>query len=145
VESVRAAVQQIRLGDRVVVQRVIGDVVLRVHHVLDQLVAVVLRVGGEEDVLVSLVDLAERGDHARDVRVADVVLLAVRRPPVPKIVCGRQDHVGLVDVGAVGPLGQAKREHLALFQLGGRLALGVLVVAHPDRAQASAVTWNGYQ
>ena len=50
VERVRAAVQQVGLGDRVVLQRVIGDVVLRIHHVLDQVVAVVLGVGGKEHV-----------------------------------------------------------------------------------------------
>ena len=47
-----AAVQHVGLGDRVVAQRVVGDVVLRVDDVLDQVVAVVLGVGGEEDVLV---------------------------------------------------------------------------------------------
>jgi len=57
----------------------------------------------------------------------------------------REDHVGLVDVGAVGLLGEAEGEHLALLQLGGGFALGVLVVAHPDRAEAERVTWKGYQ
>src|SRR5262249_61430554 len=52
VEGVGAAVQDVGLGDRVVAQRVVGDVVLRVHHVLFQVVPVVLRVRDEEHVLV---------------------------------------------------------------------------------------------
>ena len=104
------------------------------------MVPIVAGVGGEEDVLVGARDLAEGGDHPGHVGVTDVVLLAARGPAVFR---RRQDHVGLVDVGAMALLGQAEAEHLALLQLGGRLALRVLVVTHPDRAQAQGGDLEG--
>ena len=54
VEGAHPAVQQVGLGDRVLVQRVIRHVVLRIHHVLLAVVPIVLGVGGEEDVLVGI-------------------------------------------------------------------------------------------
>ncbi len=132
------------LGHRVVAQRVIGDVVLRVHHVLDQLIALVLGVGGEEHVLGVVLrgagELAEGGDHPGHVGVADVVLLPIGDPAPAG---GRQVHVGLVDVGAVRLLRQAEREHLAGLEQPGGLALGVGVGAHPDRAQTQGGDLEG--
>lgn len=136
VEGFGATMQDVGLGDRVIAQRVIGHIVLRVHHILDQVIPLVLGVGDEEDVLLAFWgagDLAEGGDHPGHVGVADVVLLAVGGPAA---VAGGKDHVGLIDVGAVGLFGQAEGEHFAGLEPRGGLALGVLVGAHPDRAQA---------
>ena len=140
VEGPGPAVQHVGLGDGVVAKRVVGDVVLRVHHVLFQLVAVVLGVRGEEHVLRAVLrtagDLAERGDRARHVAVADVVLLPVGGPSAAGFAGRGEDHVRLVDVRAVRLFGEPEGEHLPGLQLRGGLALRLLVVAHPDRAQA---------
>ena len=95
-------------------------------------------VGGEEDVAVGALDVgaaAEDGDEAGDVAVADVVLGA--GGPEAAVAVRAQQHVGGVDVGAVGLLGQAEREHLALRRAA-RAAwrAGGGVVALPDRAEA---------
>ncbi len=139
-EGLGSAVQDVGLGDRVVAQRVVGHEVLRIHHVLDQVVAIMLRVGGEEHVFVGAFELAEGGDHPRHVGVADVVLLPGGGPAS---VFRRQVHVGLVDVRAVRLLRQAEGEHLARLEQRGGLALGVLVGAHPDRAQAQRSDLEG--
>ena len=94
-------------------------------------------VGGEEDVAVGALDVgaaAEDGDEPGGVAVADVVLGAAG--PEAAVAVGLQEHVGGVDVGAVGLLGQAEREHLALGEEFGGAGAGGGVVALPDRAEA---------
>ncbi len=85
-------------ADRIVAQLELGDVVLARHDVLDEMIARVARVGGEEDVLVAVADAAEGRDDRGLVAVADVILAAVGAPAVA---VRREDHVGRVDVGAV--------------------------------------------
>ncbi len=88
--------QDIALRDRVVVQRVLGDEVLARHHVLHQLVALVTRVDGEEDVVArtraAAAELAERRHDRGRVAVTDVVLAAVR--DVAALADGRERHLG---------------------------------------------------
>ena len=81
----------------------------------------------------------EHRHHARDVAVADVVLLP-RRPVQDAVGAvlvagGREHQVGVVDVGAVLALGQPERHHLAGVEVVGGLEFGVLVLALPDRPE----------
>ena len=137
VEGGLAGVQHVGLGDRVLVQLELADVRLRVHHVLDQPVALVAAVGGEEHVALRALHVgaaAEHRHHARLVAVADVVLAAGRgEAAVPG---RREHHVGGVDVGAVLALGQAEGEDRALVQQPRRALPGGGVLALPDRAEA---------
>ena len=48
---------------------------------------------------------------------------------------GREEHVGVVDVSAVLAFGQREGHHATGVELGGRLLLGLDVVALPDRAE----------
>ena len=48
----------------------------------------------------------------------------------------REQHVGVVDVGAVLALGERERHHAAGLELCGRAFLGLDVVALPDRPEA---------
>ena len=125
--------EDLGLGDRRVVQREVRDVGLAVHHVLDALELLVLGVDREEDVVLSACDLAEGRDECRPVGVADVVLLAPR--PVAAVGLGHQLHLGRVDVGAVGALGEPEREDPAVLEQARRALLDRLVAAHPDRSE----------
>ena len=123
--------------DRVVAQLELADVVLRVDDVADQLVVRVLGVGREEGVAVrplDAVDPAEDRDHRRLVAVADVVLAAVGAASRRRRV-RREDHVGRVDVGAVGPLGEPEGEDLAVLEQPRGPRPGRLVLGHEDRPE----------
>ena len=69
--------QDIVLGDRVVMQGILADIVLAVGDVADQLVLFFAVIGDEEDVLAAVRHLAEGGDHGGQVGVADIVFFAV--------------------------------------------------------------------
>ena len=124
-----AGVQDVLLAHRVVLQPERAHVDLHVHDVVDQVVVLVPAVGGEEDVRIGALDVAppaEHRHHARDVAVADVVLLP-RRPVEDAVGAvllarGGEHHVGVVDVGAVFALGQPERHHLARLEVVSRLA-----------------------
>ena len=112
------------------------------HDVADQFVVLVPAVGHEPDVAVGAVDVGAPGEHrhhARHVAVADVILLP-RRPKddtlIVIVACRGQQHVGVVDVGAVLTLGKPECHHAARFELGGGAFLGLDVVALPDRPEA---------
>ncbi len=120
--------------DRVVVQVVLGHVLLARHDVSHQLELFVVRIDGEEDVLARTGDLAEGGDDDGLVGVADVVLVALGQ--VGAAALGLEHHVGRIDVGAVLPLGEAEGEDPAVLQVLGGLLLYLLVLAHPDGAEA---------
>ena len=117
VERLGAGVHEVGFGDRVVVQAKLADEHLPGHHVLDQLVVVVVAVGGEEDVAVGALHVGAPAEHRDDaglVAVADVVLAAVGREAA--LAVGLQDHVGGVDVGAVLLLREAEGEDRALVE-----------------------------
>ena len=137
IEGGRAGVEHVFLGHLVLVQAELGDVVLRVDHVSDQLVFVALRIGREEDVALRTIyflDPAKDRDDPGLVAVADVVLLAARRPAGAVGVRG-EDHVGRVDVGAVLTLGESEGEDRPITQELGRLLAGRLVSGHEERPQ----------
>ena len=127
---------------RIVVEPEVADEHLAVHHIADQFVILVGAVGDEPDVTVGAVHVRaarEHRHHAGHVAVADVVLLPRRAEHDTFIVVvfrGREQQVGVVDVGAVFPLGQRERHHAAGLELRGRPLLGLDVVALPDRPEA---------
>ena len=137
-----ARVQNVFLPHRIILEPERADVDLHVHDIVDQVIVIVPAVGGEPDVGVLTLDVtapAEHRHHAGDVAVADVVLLP--RRPVQNAVGAvllarrRQNHVGVVDVGAARALGQSERHHFPGVQVVGGLQLGVLVLALPDGSQ----------
>ncbi len=133
VPGLAAAREDVGVRDRVVVQRKLGDVVLRVADVLDALVLLVARIDDEEHVVVGVADPAEGRDQGRLVAVADVVLAAAGE--VGAVRLRHQRHLGRVDVGAVLLLRQAEREDMPLAQQPGGLLFDGLVVRDPDRAE----------
>ena len=152
-ERIGPGAQDVLLVHRVVGQAEVADVHLPVHDVAEQLVVPVAAVGDEPDVAVGAVDVGaapEHRHHPRHVAVADVVLLAGGPEGDPfaraligtgllfaraLIGTGREEHVRVVDVSAVFTFGQRERHHAAGVELGGRLLLGLDVVALPDRAE----------
>ena len=135
-----SGVEDVGRFDRIGVQVELGDVALRVDDVADQLVVRVGRVGGEEGVTLGpfdAVDPAEDGNHRRLVAVADVVLATGRRVGLAgPVVAGRgQDHVGRIDVGAVGPLGETEGEDRTLGELVGGFLPGRFVLRLEDRTE----------
>ena len=144
VPGLAAARQDVGLGDRVVVEREVGDVVLRVAEVLHALVSLVPRIDHEEDVVVGLVivrngavwpgHLAEDRDQRRLVGVADVVLLAPRQEGPVRL--RKERHLARVEIRAVLLLGQPEGEDAPLLQQASGVALDLLVAAHPDRPEA---------
>ncbi len=121
-----------------------ADVHLGVDDVPAKLVGGVAPVGGEEDVALGSLDVGappEHRDHPGDVAVADVVLAAVGAEPLAPAArrlapcVGREDHVGLVDVGAVLPLGEAEGEHGPVIEEPGGALAGGAVVGLPDRPE----------
>ncbi len=137
VEGRAPGVQDVLGADRVAVEAELADVLRGVDDVLHDVVRRVAAVGGEEDVAVGALDVgaaAEDGDETGGVAVADVVLGAGRAEAAVGL--GLQQHVGGVDVGAVGLLGQAEGEHLPLGKEFRGAGAGGGVVALPDRAEA---------
>ncbi|GAA3030492.1 hypothetical protein GCM10020000_04010 [Streptomyces olivoverticillatus] len=137
VERGAAGVQDVVGRDRVVLEAELADVLRGVDDVLDEVVRLVAAVGGEEDVAVGALDIgaaAEDGDEPGGVAVAYVVLGAAGQEAA--VAVGLQQHVGGVDVGAVGLLGQAEGEHLALREELRGAGAGGGVVALPDRTEA---------
>ncbi len=136
VEGGTARVQDVLRAHRVVVEAELADVLRGVDDVLHEVVGRVAAVGGEEDVAVRALDVgasAEDRDERGGVAVADVVL-GTRRPEAA-VAVRRQQHVGGVDVGAMGLLGEAEGEHLTLGEEFRRAAAGRGVLALPDRAE----------
>ena len=127
-----AGVQDVRLGDRVVVQRERRHVHLVGDDVLLKFVLRRLGVDQEEHVLVGVGELAEHAQPPGNVAIADVVLRPVGHPAV---LCGRENHVGRVDIGTVRLLGQAEPEDRPGLEQFADELLGLLVLAHPHRAQ----------
>lgn len=134
VPGVVALVQDVGLGERVVVEVELADVVLAMYRVLDQPVVRVLRIGDEEGVSVAIGHLAEDRNRCRLVGIADVVLAA--RRGVAAVRQRRHDHVRGVDVGAVFPFRQSEGEDVAVGEQALGPGLRILVAAHPDRADA---------
>ena len=114
IPGLRAARENLGIGDRVIVQGELGYIILRVDDVLDALVFLVPRLGDEENVIVGAVDLAEGRDQARLVAVADVVLAAAGE--ICAIILRVQRHVRRVDIGPVLLFRQAEREDRTVSQ-----------------------------
>lgn len=77
-EGLHPGVQDVLGAHRVVLEAERADVDLHVHDVVDEVVVLVAAVGGEEHVPVLALDVTSAAEHrhqARDVAVADVVLL----------------------------------------------------------------------
>jgi hypothetical protein len=69
--------QDVRFGDGVIIQGVLGHEILRGDHVLHQLVPTVLGADREEDVIFGSFHLAEGRDQRRLVTIADIVFASV--------------------------------------------------------------------
>jgi hypothetical protein len=117
-----------------------------VYDVVDKLVIHMAAVGDKPHVTIRAVDVGatrEHRHHARNVAVADVVLLPRRAKDRPFqavgafiVACRRQQHVGVVDVCAMLALGERECHHAARLELLGRALLGLDVVALPNRPKA---------
>ena len=94
----------------------------------------VLGVDRKENVVVGIANLAEGGYERGLVAIADIVLFAPGE--IAAALLGNQLHIGRVDIGAVCPLGEAKREDPALLEESSGPLLDLFVLTHPDRAQA---------
>ena len=138
VERRRPGVQDVLGPHRVVLQLEVRDIRLGVDDVLDQPVARMPAVGGEEHVPLRPVDVGpapEHRHHPGQVAVADVVLGAVGDEALAVGLRG-EHHVGRVDVGAVRLLGEPEGEDRPVVeQLRGPPA-GAAVLALPDRPEA---------
>ena len=93
-------------------------------------------VGVEEYILVRAglpFDSAEDRYRRRAVTVADVILRTASAPS--SLSFGREDHVGLIDVGAVRLLGESERAYSAGLESGGCPLPSRSVFALPNRAE----------
>ncbi len=72
-----ALLEDVSVGDGIVVQGVLGHVILVVDDVLHTLVVRMFGIDGEKDILAAVGHLAEGGNHRGLVAIADVVLVAV--------------------------------------------------------------------
>src|SRR6185295_8540310 len=93
---------------------------------------------GEEDVVAlsgsAAAELSERRHDRGLIAVADVVLASVRHIAALADRCER--HLGRVDVGAVPALREAEGEDAARLEQACGAPLQLLVVTHPDGAEA---------
>ncbi len=133
VPGILAHGKNVRLGNGVIVEGILGHIALHVDDVFDQLEVGFLGADGEENIVPRVRHLAKGGDNGGFVGIADVVFA-----PVGQIAATRlrgQHHVAGVDVGPMLLLRQTKGEDLPGFQKGGGLRLHLLVVPHPQRPQ----------
>ncbi len=120
--------------DRIVLQRILGDVVLAGGHILEQMIARIAVICGEEDIFARPSDLAKGRDQRSQICVADVVLLAVRQ--VGAVGLRGEAHSGGVNICPVRPLRKPEGEDVAVMQQVCGAALERFVPAHPDRTQS---------
>ena len=135
-ECCLAGMQDILCRNGIVDERELRYVHLRRNDVLHHGECRMVRVGVEEDVLISAlhsVDTTEDRDRVGAVAISDVVLRTAGQ--VPAAAVGRQDHVGGVDVRAMLFLGQSECRNASGSQSGSCSRPCRLVVALPHRPE----------